>query len=43
MLVRLLSTIYKQSSLTGAVPVDWRLANMMLTSREGQKEDPGKL
>ncbi|PKU38527.1 rna-directed dna polymerase from mobile element jockey-like [Limosa lapponica baueri] len=34
-----LSIIYQQSWLTGAVPVDWRLANVMPIYRKGQKED----
>jgi len=31
--------IYQQSWKTGDVPVDWRLANVMLISKNGQKED----
>ncbi|KAK4831660.1 hypothetical protein QYF61_018627 [Mycteria americana] len=33
--------IYQQSWLTGEVPVDWRLANVMPIYRKGRKEDPG--
>ncbi|GAB0175493.1 mitochondrial enolase superfamily member 1 [Grus japonensis] len=36
-----LSVIYQQSWLTGEVPVDWRLANVMPIYKKGQKEDPG--
>ncbi|KAK4822022.1 hypothetical protein QYF61_006870 [Mycteria americana] len=31
----------KQSWLTGEVPVDWKLANVMPIYKKGQKEDPG--
>ncbi|KAK4828627.1 hypothetical protein QYF61_000275 [Mycteria americana] len=41
-LTKPLSILYQQSWLTGEVPVDWRLANVMLTYKKGQKEDPGK-
>ncbi|KFO86329.1 hypothetical protein N320_13102, partial [Buceros rhinoceros silvestris] len=36
-----LSIIYQQSWLTGEVPADWRLANVTLIYKKGQKEDPG--
>ncbi|KFW89292.1 hypothetical protein N336_06247, partial [Phalacrocorax carbo] len=36
-----LPIIYRQSWLTGEVPVDWRLANMMPIYRKAQKEDLG--
>ncbi|GAB0182151.1 mitochondrial enolase superfamily member 1 [Grus japonensis] len=36
-----LSIIYQQFWLTGEVPVDWRLANVMLIYNKGQNEDPG--
>ncbi|GAB0180246.1 hypothetical protein GRJ2_000489900 [Grus japonensis] len=38
-LTKPLSIIYQQSWLTGEVPVDWRLANVMLIYKKGQKED----
>ncbi|KAK4822567.1 LOW QUALITY PROTEIN: hypothetical protein QYF61_016136 [Mycteria americana] len=40
-LTKTLSIIYQQSWLTGEVPVDWRLANVMPIFKKGQKEDPG--
>ncbi|GAB0209550.1 hypothetical protein GRJ2_003420700 [Grus japonensis] len=40
-LTKPLSTIYQQSWLTGEVPVDWRLANVMSIHKKGWKEDPG--
>ncbi|KAK4818857.1 hypothetical protein QYF61_020076 [Mycteria americana] len=40
-LTKPLSVIYQQSWLTGEVPVDWRLANVTLIFKKGQKEDPG--
>ncbi|KFQ84791.1 hypothetical protein N337_08795, partial [Phoenicopterus ruber ruber] len=40
-LTKPLSIIYQQSWLTGEVPVDWRLANVMPNYKKGQKEDPG--
>ncbi|KFQ22853.1 hypothetical protein N332_12329, partial [Mesitornis unicolor] len=40
-LTKPLSIIYQQSWLTGEVPVDWRLANVMPIYKKGQKEDPG--
>jgi len=42
MLTKPLSTIYQQSWLTGEVPVDWRLANVMPIYEKGWKEDLGK-
>ena len=35
-----LSIIYQQSWLTGEVPVDWRLANVMPIYKKGWKADP---
>ncbi|KFQ34065.1 hypothetical protein N332_01536, partial [Mesitornis unicolor] len=40
-LTKPLSIIYQQSWLTGEVPVDWRLANVMPIYKKDQKEDPG--
>ncbi|KAK4825484.1 hypothetical protein QYF61_027639 [Mycteria americana] len=40
-LTKPLSILYQQSWLTGEVPVDWRLANVMPIYKKGQKEDPG--
>ncbi|KAK4821235.1 hypothetical protein QYF61_016534 [Mycteria americana] len=40
-LTKALSILYQQSWLTGEVPVDWRLANVMPIYKKGQKEDPG--
>ncbi|KAK4832481.1 LOW QUALITY PROTEIN: hypothetical protein QYF61_023528 [Mycteria americana] len=40
-LAKLLSIIYLQSWLTGEVPDDWRLANVMPIYMKDQKEDPG--
>ncbi|KAK4816543.1 hypothetical protein QYF61_017744 [Mycteria americana] len=40
-LTKPLSIIYQQSWLTGEVPADWRLANVMPIFKKGQKEDPG--
>ncbi|KAK4822019.1 hypothetical protein QYF61_006867, partial [Mycteria americana] len=40
-LTKPLSIIYQQSWLTGEVPVDWKLANVMPIYKKGQKEDPG--
>ncbi|GAB0209535.1 mitochondrial enolase superfamily member 1 [Grus japonensis] len=40
-LAKPLSIIYQQSWLTGEVPDDWRLANLMPIYKKGQKEDPG--
>ncbi|KFO08356.1 hypothetical protein N312_07637, partial [Balearica regulorum gibbericeps] len=40
-LTKPLSIIYQQSWLTGEVPVDWRLANVMPIYTKGWKEDPG--
>ncbi|PKU34385.1 rna-directed dna polymerase from mobile element hypothetical protein [Limosa lapponica baueri] len=39
--IKLLSIIYQQSWLTGEVPADWRLANVMPIYKKGHKEDPG--
>jgi len=36
-----LSITSQQSWLTGEIPVDWKLANVMLIYKKGQKEDPG--
>ncbi|KFV56407.1 hypothetical protein N328_02995, partial [Gavia stellata] len=40
-LTKTLAIIYQQSSITREVPVDWRLANVMLIYKKGQKEDRG--
>ncbi|NWI57793.1 RTJK polymerase, partial [Calyptomena viridis] len=40
-LVRLLSIIYQELWLTGEVPDDWKLANVMPVYKKGRKEDPG--
>ncbi|KAK4826877.1 hypothetical protein QYF61_011996 [Mycteria americana] len=40
-LTKRLSIIYQQSWLTGEVPADWRLANVMPIYKKGRKEDPG--
>ncbi|KAK4816253.1 hypothetical protein QYF61_013887 [Mycteria americana] len=40
-LTKPLSIIYRQSWLTGEVPVDWRLANVTPIFKKGRKEDPG--
>ncbi|PKU38361.1 rna-directed dna polymerase from mobile element hypothetical protein [Limosa lapponica baueri] len=40
-LTKPLSTIYQQSWLTGEVPVEWKLENVMPTYKKSQKEDPG--
>ncbi|KAK4822208.1 hypothetical protein QYF61_011849 [Mycteria americana] len=40
-LAKPLSIIYQQSCLTGEVPDDWRLANVMPIYKKGRKEDPG--
>ncbi|GAB0175842.1 mitochondrial enolase superfamily member 1 [Grus japonensis] len=40
-LTKPLSIIYQPSWLTGEVPVDWRLANVMPIHKKGRKEDPG--
>ena len=40
-LTKLLSIIYQQSWLTGEVPTDWKLANVMPIYKKGQKDDPG--
>ncbi|KFW68850.1 hypothetical protein AS28_04328, partial [Pygoscelis adeliae] len=40
-LAKPLSIIYQQSWLTGEVPDDWRLANVMPIYKKGRKEDPG--
>ena len=36
-----LSIIFQQSWLTGDVPLDWKLANVMPIFKKGQKDDPG--
>lgn len=33
--------VYQQSWLTGEVPADWRLANVILIYKKGQKQNPG--
>ncbi|KAK4810070.1 LOW QUALITY PROTEIN: hypothetical protein QYF61_007892 [Mycteria americana] len=40
-LTKPLSIIYQHSWLTGEVPADWRLANVMPIFKKGWKEDPG--
>ncbi|KAK4828105.1 hypothetical protein QYF61_023467 [Mycteria americana] len=40
-LAKPLSIIYQQSWITGEVPVDWRLANVMPIFKKGRKEDLG--
>jgi len=40
-LAKPLSIIYQQSWLTGEVPDNWRLANVMPVYKKGWKEDPG--
>ncbi|GAB0190115.1 hypothetical protein GRJ2_001476800 [Grus japonensis] len=40
-LAKPLSIIYQQSWLTGEVPDNWRLANVMPIYKKGQKDDPG--
>ena len=40
-LTKPLSIIYQQSWLTGEVPVDWRLANVMPINKKDWKEDMG--
>ncbi|KAK4812863.1 hypothetical protein QYF61_024160 [Mycteria americana] len=40
-LTKPLSILYQQSWLTGEVPADWRLANVMPIYKKGQKEDLG--
>uniref|UniRef100_A0A8B9BE17 Reverse transcriptase domain-containing protein n=1 Tax=Anser brachyrhynchus TaxID=132585 RepID=A0A8B9BE17_9AVES len=40
-LAKPLSIIYQQSWLSGEVPVDWQLANVMPVYKKGQKVDPG--
>ena len=40
-LAKLLSIIDQQSWLSGEVPVNWRLANMMSVYRKGWKEESG--
>jgi len=40
-LTKPLSIVYQQSWLTGEVPVDWRLANVMVIYKKGWEEDPG--
>ena len=36
-----LSIILRQSWLSGDVPVDWKLANVMPIFKKGWKDDPG--
>ena len=38
--VKPLSIILRQSWLTGDVPADWRVANVMLIFTKGRKDDP---
>lgn len=38
--VKPLSVIYHQSWLTGEVPADWRLANVISICKKDRKEDP---
>ncbi|KAK4827581.1 hypothetical protein QYF61_019483 [Mycteria americana] len=40
-LTKPLSILYQQSWLSGEVPVDWRLANVMPIYKKGRKEDLG--
>uniref|UniRef100_A0A8B9CEQ4 Reverse transcriptase domain-containing protein n=1 Tax=Anser brachyrhynchus TaxID=132585 RepID=A0A8B9CEQ4_9AVES len=40
-LAKLLSVIYRQSWLSGEVPVDWRLANVTPIYKKGRRVDPG--
>ncbi|KAJ7428894.1 RNA-directed DNA polymerase from mobile element jockey-like protein [Willisornis vidua] len=40
-LAKPLSIIYQQSWLSGEVPDDWKLANVMPIHKKGCKEDPG--
>ncbi|KAJ7422535.1 hypothetical protein BTVI_13710 [Pitangus sulphuratus] len=40
-ITKLLSIIYQQSWLSGVVPGDWKLANVMPIYKKGQKEDHG--
>ncbi|KFV67126.1 hypothetical protein N307_07277, partial [Dryobates pubescens] len=40
-LAKLLSIIFQQSWLTGEVPEDWKLANVMPIHKKGWKEEPG--
>ena len=40
LLTKWLSIIYQESWLTGEVPVDWKLANVMRIYNKGCKEDP---
>uniref|UniRef100_A0A8B9CU89 Reverse transcriptase domain-containing protein n=1 Tax=Anser brachyrhynchus TaxID=132585 RepID=A0A8B9CU89_9AVES len=40
-LAKPLSIIYRQSWLSGEVPVDWRLANVTPIYKKGQRVDPG--
>ncbi|GAB0181414.1 mitochondrial enolase superfamily member 1 [Grus japonensis] len=42
-LTKPLSIIYQQCWLTGEVPVDWKLANVMPIHRKSQKEVLGKV
>ena len=38
---RPLSIIFRQSWLTGDIPVDWKLANVTSIFKKGWKDDPG--
>ena len=40
-IAELLSIIYQPSLLTGKVPEDWRLANVIPVYKKGWREDPG--
>ncbi|KFV96315.1 hypothetical protein N326_00662, partial [Eurypyga helias] len=40
-LAKPLSIIYQQSWLTGEVPRDWRLADVIPIYKKGRREDPG--
>ncbi|KFO86024.1 RNA-directed DNA polymerase from mobile element jockey, partial [Buceros rhinoceros silvestris] len=40
-LAKPLSIIYQQSWLTGEVPADWRLGNVMPIYKKGKREDSG--
>ncbi|KFO79755.1 RNA-directed DNA polymerase from mobile element jockey, partial [Cuculus canorus] len=40
-LAKPLSIIFQRSWLTGEVPLDWRLADVVPIYKKGQREDPG--